>query len=164
MEGEGRIARLVKLGPEAITYMREELVHPDPLADVLQKLPLEAGHITTYVPNQTSMEEIYTHRAVFRSPKVEVWPAIKATEDFIYRYLHQGGSWVWIMGRHPALSQDYRGLKLTRLGRDWSDWFTCEGWVYFYATEICNGDMQRRYATEICNGDLRTCPRARGAE
>ena len=51
------------LRSEAIAYIREELVRPDPLTDALQQQPLEAGHVTTYLPEHATDEEVRNLRA-----------------------------------------------------------------------------------------------------
>ncbi len=51
------------LRSEAIAYIREELVCPDPLTDALQQLPLEAGHVTTYLPERATDEDVRNLRA-----------------------------------------------------------------------------------------------------
>lgn len=139
--GASSIVKLVTLGPEAIGYMREELAHPDPLADALRQMPLDAGRVIAYVPSQASAEEVHELRAVIRSSNVEGTQAFRATVEFVYRYLQQGGTRVLLMGSHPAMPSDWRVFNLPRFGRDWANRLTCEGQVYFFATEA--SDLNR---------------------
>jgi hypothetical protein len=40
-----------------------------------------------------------------------------------------------MMGSHPAKPSDWRVFNHPRLGREWAERLTCEGRVYFFATE-----------------------------
>lgn len=141
--GESSIIKLVTLGPEAIEYMRQELAHPDPLADALRQVPLEAGRVTAYVPSQASAEEVCELRAVISASNVEGGQASLATVEFVYRYLQQGGTRVLLMGSYPAKPSDWRVFNHPRLGglREWAERLACEGRVYFFATE--SSDLKR---------------------
>lgn len=166
MRGESNIVKLVTLGPEAIEYMREELAHPDPLADVLRQVPLEAGRVTAYVPSQANAESLRKLRAVISSSNVEGAQVFRATVAFVYRYLQQGGARVLLMGSHPAMPSDWRVLNLPRLGRELAEWLACEGRVYFFATEASNlnrvydvfADVQALTTFGILASDLSWAP------
>jgi hypothetical protein len=137
-EGAGCIVKLVTLGSDAVAYIREELVHPDPLADALRQLPLEAGQVTSYVPSQTTDDELRKLRAVFSAPFGEGPRAYATMIKFVYDYLQLGGRRALIMGCHPALLLDTRmfnHLILGRFGREWAEWVMCEERMYFFATE-----------------------------
>jgi hypothetical protein len=143
MRGESSISKLVTLGPEAIEYMREELAHPDPLADTIRQVPLEVGRVTAYVPGQASAEEVCKLRAVISGSNVEGAQVYEAELEFVFRYLQQGGTRVLMMGSHPAKPSDWRVFNLPRLGglREWAERLICEGRVYFFATEAA--DLKR---------------------
>lgn len=143
--GDHNIIKLVTLGSEAIEYMREELAHADPLADVLRRLPLETGRITAYAPDQANNEEVRKLRAVISSSNVEGAQVYEAELEFVFRYLHQGGNRVLLMGSHPAKPSDWRVLNGPRLGglREWAEQLTCEGRVYFFATEASDVNRVR---------------------
>jgi hypothetical protein len=135
----------VALGLEAIAYMQEELAYPDPLADALRQVPLEAGRVAAYVPSQASAEAVRTLRAVISGSNVEGAEVFTAEVEFVCRYLQQGGSRVLLMGSHPAKPSDWRVFSRPRLGglREWAERLTCEGRVYFFATEASDVNRVR---------------------
>jgi hypothetical protein len=142
-KGAGCIVKLVTLGSDAVAYIREELVHPDPLADALRQLPLETGRVTSYVRSQTTDDELRKLRAVPKDPDNEGGRAHVMMIKFVYDYLQQGGKRVLIMGSHPTHLLDTRmfnHLILGRLGREWAEWVVCEERMYFCATEVSSYD------------------------
>ena len=143
--GASDIVKLVTLGPEAIAYMREELAHPDPLADALQQAPLEAGRVRVHVPDQANAEDMRDLRAVLCGSTGEGAQVFLAEVEFVFRYLRQGGSRALLMGSHPGMPADWRGLNRPRLGglREWAAWVTCERRVYFFATEASDRTQVR---------------------
>ena len=82
-----------QLGPSAIVHIRDSISYGFTLENELQQMPIELGHVVTYLPESVAQIALENFHAYLFWSREEQFQAESLMEDIVIEYLSRGKSY-----------------------------------------------------------------------